>query len=148
MISMFFLRNLSAKVNALKNFKLSFVGLILLLLVMNFASAQFISAEIHIDGLTCSMCSYSVQRSVQKLEFVKKVNVDLNTNVATIEFKEAPNVNIHDLIKSVKEAGFSVNSLTASFKINGSNNENKRYILHEGCTYYILREQRPLNGLI
>jgi copper chaperone CopZ len=125
-----------------------FVSLVLLFLAPNLVSAQFKSAKVQIDGLTCSMCSYSVQRSVQKLEFVKKVQVDLNTNLATIEFKDSKNVNIRDLIKAVKDAGFSVNSLTASFKVNGSNSENKPYILHEGCTYFILQEQRPLNGLI
>jgi copper chaperone CopZ len=113
-----------------------------------FASAQFISAQMQIDGLTCSMCSYSVEKSVQKLGFVKKVQVDLNSNLATIEFKEAKNVNIRDLIKAVKDAGFSVNSLIASFKVNGSNSENKPYILHEGCTYFILQERRALNGLV
>ena len=95
--------------------------LVLLMCLLSFVSwGQFKSVSMEIDGLTCSMCSYSVEHSIKKLSFIDSVSVDLNSNVATVKIKADAKTNIGSLIKSVRDAGFSVRSLTAQFNLDVS----------------------------
>jgi copper chaperone CopZ len=91
--------------------------MILLCCISVASSGQFKSASLAIDGLTCSMCSYSVERSIKKLKFVSTVSVDLNSNIAKVEFKPDSKTDIRNLIKSVRDAGFTVRQLTAQFNL-------------------------------
>lgn len=70
--------------------------------------AQIDSVEIGINGLTCSMCSYSVEYSLQKLPEIQSVKMDLNSNIALVYFKPGEAINFEALAKKVKESGFSV----------------------------------------
>ncbi len=74
--------------------------------------SQFVSASIAIDGLTCSMCSMSVKRSIEKMPFVKSVTVDLNTTTAYVEFQPKAEVALKLLAQQVKKAGFTVRTLS------------------------------------
>ncbi|MEM0996705.1 MAG: heavy metal-associated domain-containing protein [Bacteroidota bacterium] len=98
----------------------SFRALVLavaLLFCAQWSSAQFQSATIVVDGLTCSMCSYGVERSLRKLEFVDDVQMDLNSNTAQVSFRTDREVMITALAKKVTDAGFSVRSLQATASI-------------------------------
>jgi len=105
-------------------------------LIPGILSAQFVTASMEIDGLTCSMCSLGVERSIKKLKFIEKVRVDLNTNTASIEFKPNSNVTIKELIKSVFDAGFSVRTLSADFNFQESAKEN--YFISNNSTFIFL----------
>jgi copper chaperone CopZ len=104
-------------------------------------SAQFKSATVGIDGLTCSMCSFGVQKSIEKLKFIQKVKVDLNSNLAYIEFKDGAMVDMNEVIKSIYDAGFSVRNLTALFSFNESTTPTSPFFQFEHYTYIVL-EQR------
>lgn len=78
---------------------------------------QFSSATIGINGLTCSMCSYSVESAIRPLLFVKSIEMDLNKNVATIFFKEGSKPDFNKLVKKVFEAGFSVRFVVANLNV-------------------------------
>ena len=89
-----------------------FVILPLFLLLAIYANAlSIITAKINIAGLTCSMCSYSVEQSILKLKFVASVEMDLNNNTALVNFNKEE-INLNQLAKKVNESGFSVNKLT------------------------------------
>jgi copper chaperone CopZ len=75
---------------------------------------QIPEATIGIDGLTCSMCSFAVEQSIRKLEFVDSFHMDLNENVATIIFKNDHFADFELLVQAVMNAGFSVRFLHAS----------------------------------
>lgn len=75
---------------------------------------QIPEATIGIDGLTCSMCSFAVEQSIRKLEFVDSFHMDLNENVATIIFKNNHFADFELLVQAVMNAGFSVRFLHAS----------------------------------
>lgn len=106
-------------------------------------SAQFKTASMEIDGLTCSMCSYGVQKSIQKLSFIKSVNVDLNTNIATIEFRADLPVSIKELIKSVSNAGYSVRSLKSNFFFQKPLTDD--YLIYDNSTFIFLNPQNDQN---
>jgi hypothetical protein len=46
--------------------------------------SQISKAEIRAMGLTCSMCSNAINKSLQALPNVTKVTTDLNTNTFTV----------------------------------------------------------------
>ena len=79
------------------------------------AQGQFKSVEMGIDGLTCSMCSRSVEMSLVKLDFIDRVEMDLNSNRSEIFFNEGMYVSIDKVAQAVIDAGFSVAYLNALF---------------------------------
>lgn len=97
---------------------LSIKRLFLFLLVCTFpllAQAQFRSATLGVDGLTCSACSFGTEKSIRKLDFVEDVKMDLNRNIAEITFKKDSKVDMDALVKKVYDAGFSVRFVQAVF---------------------------------
>jgi copper chaperone CopZ len=72
------------------------------------ASAQFSKAEMQASGLTCSMCSNAINKSLRTLSFVENVNTDLNKNQFELTFKATEKVDFDQLRKKVEDAGFSV----------------------------------------
>jgi copper chaperone CopZ len=114
--------------------------IILLLMVPLGAKAQFKSATMQIDGLTCSLCSYGVERAIKKLKFVEQVKVDLNTNIAEVQFKPSDNVSIKSLSKSVFDAGFSVRTLTATVDLSKVSFQ-KDHFLFGNDLFFILNEE-------
>ena len=52
-----------------------------------------------VEGMTCSACSATVHRTVQKIQGVKEVNVNLLTKSMTVELDEnIDNLNIDEKI--------------------------------------------------
>lgn len=91
---------------------------LLILLALGFqAPAQITKVALQASGLTCSMCSKAVQSTLEEVDFVKKVDVDLENQVYGLTFKEGAAVDLDALAKAVEEAGFSVAALkvTADF---------------------------------
>jgi copper chaperone CopZ len=88
--------------------------ILLLCLICNLAGmAQFKSAVVGVDGLTCSACSFATEKSLLKLEVIDSVHMQLEENTATIFFKPGKKVDMTAVAKKVTDAGFSVRSLIA-----------------------------------
>lgn len=58
-----------------------------------------------ITGMTCSACSSAVEKSVNKLEGIEKVNVNLLTNSMSVEYKDNE-LSENDVIKAVEDVGY------------------------------------------
>ena len=96
---------------------MKFIGLPLFLLLFGLDSfCQIEAVQIQVSGLTCPMCSRTVQKSLEKVPFVAKVNADLNAQEYEITFTDKSAINLDALKKAVQDAGFSV----ACFQIVGS----------------------------
>ena len=80
--------------------------------------AQFVSAEIGVDGLTCSACTKSVEMSLRKLDFVQDVQMNLENTNGKVTFKPGALIYIDKIAKAVDNAGFSVSYLHATFSFN------------------------------
>jgi copper chaperone CopZ len=80
--------------------------------VNHYAQSQIVAAQINVLGLTCSMCSYSVEKALLKNDFVDSVHMDLNQNRCQVFFNSNQNINIKELIQAVYNAGFSIGDLT------------------------------------
>ncbi len=85
---------------------------ILLFLVLNqFGYSKIVSAEIGVNGLTCSMCSRSTELAIKKLDFVESVEMDLEKAHGIIKFKSDAVIDFKKIANAVKDAGFSVRFL-------------------------------------
>ncbi len=104
----------------------------LMLFAINKVSAQQISAvEMQVTGLTCSMCSQATEKSLRTLSYVSNVNPDLNKNLFVLTFKKEGAVNLDQLQKKVKDAGFSVGNLVATINFNQAKVDEQGQVGHE-----------------
>lgn len=112
--------------------------------------AQFQKVLVKVDGLTCAACSYATQHAILQLDFVSDVQMDMNTNMATVTFKSGKKVDIAQVAEKVKEAGFSVGALTAAFDISGAEMaESKSSFTYKTDTYHLLGgHDRSLSGIV
>lgn len=58
-----------------------------------------------INGMTCAACVRAVEKSVNKLEGISKVNVNLATEKMTVSYEE-DKINHQDISEIVKNAGY------------------------------------------
>lgn len=72
------------------------------------ATAQIKQVTLQASGLTCSMCSNSIYKALQKIAFVNNVSPNIKESSYTITFKDHIAVDFDVLKKSVEDAGFSV----------------------------------------
>ncbi|RVU54633.1 copper-translocating P-type ATPase [Anaerosphaera multitolerans] len=58
-----------------------------------------------VSGMTCSACQLAVEKSVNKLESVSDVSVNLISNTMSVEFDDSK-ISNNDIIKAVEAAGY------------------------------------------
>ncbi|PWJ39189.1 heavy-metal-associated domain-containing protein [Sediminitomix flava] len=125
--------------------------LIIILLFTRFlASAssppQIVSSEIGINGLTCSLCSQSVEYALKQLPFIDKVEMNLSETTALIYFKGIGRVAPDQIAKAVQDAGFSLRYLNLNVVFD---QQEEPCIEIASYQYYLLStEQQTLNGTI
>ena len=124
-----------------------FYSLLLLLLSLN-GRAQFKSAVIGVDGLTCSACSFATEKSLKKLESIDSVYMQLEDNTATIFFKKGAKVNMTDVAKKVVDAGFSVRSIVATVDVGKLSITPDYCWAYENDTYHFVKidNEKDING--
>jgi copper chaperone CopZ len=113
------------------------------------SNGQIKEAKLQASGLTCSMCSNSIHKALEKLSFVERVDSDVETSIFTIKFKNKIKVDIDAVQKAVKKAGFSVSDfvMTIKFKNYSAKNRGKFDIANDEF-YLVDIENKTLNGLI
>ena len=74
-------------------------------------TAQYTSARIGVNGLTCSACTRSVEMSIRKLPFIENVEMNLENTDGILKFKKGQEVDIFKIAQAVVDAGFSVRFL-------------------------------------
>ena len=128
---------------SIKPIKLFFVAL---LLSTGIARAQFIKADLQINGVNCGLCAKATQNMMKALPFVSDVKPDLMRNLFVITFKQGAAVNFDDLSKIIHDQGFFISSLKATLnfdkiKVDGG------YFSYGTDTYQLINKaDKPLNG--
>lgn len=100
--------------------------------------AQFIKAELQVSGLTCSMCQLATQKSLKTLSFISEIKPDLNKNLFILTFKPGSSVDLDMIRKKVKDAGFSVNKLVATFNADKLSITNNFHFNYAGTIYHFM----------
>lgn len=121
--------------------------IIALLLSTIHTFAQIQSASLTASGLTCSMCSKSIFKALEKLPSVKSVDVDIDQSVFNIQFKEGVKVEPDDIKNAVTGAGFAVASLTMTAVFPDTKIAKDTHLNFEGATYHFLNvEAHNISG--
>lgn len=101
--------------------------LILVFYVMIFsalaANAQIKEAEMKIYGLTCSLCTRSVEKALEKISYISSIDTDLEHTTTTLVFKEAINIYPEEIADAVEKAGFSVGFIRITYNFTTSFSE-------------------------
>ena len=125
-----------------------FAAIILMLLTLD-TFANFTEAKVKVTGITCSMCSNSVNKALTSLKFAEKVDVDLEKAIFTITFKAGETVIIDDIKSKIEGAGFSVGELIASFKFSNLEVTNDFHYAYENNTYHFVNiKNQKLNDIV
>ncbi len=99
----------------------SFIAIIItaaLALAGSGARAQIQSVSLKASGLTCSMCSKAIYKSLGEVPSVSKVDVDIENSTYQVSFKQGSAISLDALKNAVKNAGFSVASMQVKAKFN------------------------------
>lgn len=103
------------------NYKITSVKRYLLIFaLLTLCSSQNLLAgiswvDIGVNGLTCSMCTRSVEMSIRRLDFVDTVVMSLEKAEGRIYFESNLPVNFDQLAKAIVNAGFSVRFIKVQF---------------------------------
>lgn len=123
------------------------IAFILALMASTNAGAQLISADIGVNGMTCSMCARGTEETLKRLDFIDSIDVDLNTLVAHITFKKNMDVPVEALLKAVEDAGFSVRNITAVFDFKNQKIGKDEHVDYGNDVFHFLGvEDQTLNG--
>ncbi len=110
-------------------------------------NGQLTKATLQASGLTCSLCAKSINKAVQSLDFVEKVEVDIKTSSFIILFKKEAVPDVDLIRKKVEGAGFSVAKLQLTGNFNNVPVKNDAHIKLDGKTFHFLNVQdQVLNG--
>lgn len=75
-------------------------------------------AELKIAGMVCAACSSAIEKALGNLEGVYRAQVNLATEYASVEY-DPEKVNLADLEKAVKDAGYEVIDEHVVLKVGG-----------------------------
>jgi copper chaperone CopZ len=106
-----------------------------------YSNAQFKSAKVGIDGLTCSMCSNGVERLLLQLDFVESVQMDLNANEAIVYFRNNRKTDFKKVSKKIFDSGFSVRDIVTTLNFDTISLQGNAFYI-DGEKFYILGENK------
>jgi copper chaperone CopZ len=124
--------------------KILFVAAMLVSLAVN---AQVTKVSMQASGLTCSMCSNAINKSVKSLNFVDNVSANIKTSTFDITFKSDAKIDFEELKKRVEDAGFFVSKFVATFRFNNVQlKENEPINIGDKTLRFINVKDQALNG--
>jgi len=112
-------------------------------------NAQIQSVKIVAAGLTCSMCSKAIYKSLTNISNVKNVESDIENSAYIVTFKDTTMVNPDALKSAVTDAGFSVASMKINAIFHNKKISNDSHLLYEGLNLHFINvKEQILNGNI
>lgn len=85
---------------------------ILMVLIFSLSSVAYAQdISVKVSGMVCAMCAQGIQKKFKKLPEVKKIKVDLDSKVVTIQTKQEKDVTDEVIKKLITEAGYNVTSI-------------------------------------
>jgi copper chaperone CopZ len=110
--------------------KNSILFFLLLFLSMN-GQSQLVKIELQATGLTCSMCSLSIQKQLKTIHEVDSIYTNIETSTYFILLKKNNNLNPNIFKEKLEKAGFFVGNFIATANIDVM--DKNLYILIDDC---------------
>lgn len=78
--------------------------------------AEIEDITLRVDGLACPFCAYGLEKKITRLEGVSSYDVDMREGKVFLGLKPGTQIEINSLYKAVKEAGFTLKSISLRVK--------------------------------
>jgi copper chaperone CopZ len=112
------------------------------------ANAQITKVTLQASGLTCSMCSNSINKALKTLDFVDKINTNIKSSTFEITFKPGKKIDFDLLKKKVEDAGFSVANFEANIQFNNvAVKSNQSVVVGDKTFQFVNIKDQLLNGV-
>jgi copper chaperone CopZ len=109
--------------------------------------AQISKATLTASGLTCSMCSRAIYKSLEKVSFIDQVKANIKESSYDITFKQGDDIDLDALRKAVEGAGFSVAKLQITATFNNAEIQNDVMLKVNGKNLHFLNvSEQTLSG--
>ncbi|MEE8508643.1 MAG: heavy metal-associated domain-containing protein [Myxococcota bacterium] len=73
--------------------------------------AEFIDAELRVDGMACPFCAFGIEKKLRAVEGVRDLEVRLDEGIIELGFEADSPATVERLEKAVKAAGFGLGRL-------------------------------------
>ena len=114
------------------------------ILISNLTYAQDFHVNLKATGLTCAMCSYSTQRSLERLDFVESIVPDLEQTSFLIDFKKDKFIDFDLIQEKVEDAGFFVGEIEVIFS-DEITTENDKHSVFNGNLFHFFSDNDLVN---
>jgi copper chaperone CopZ len=109
--------------------------------------AQVNKVQLQASGLTCSMCSNAINKSLKSIDYIDKVMANIKTSTFEISFKPGAKVNFDQLKKKVEDAGFSVANMKATMNFDNVKLEKDQHLNYSGLIlHFVNANGQTFNG--
>lgn len=81
------------------------LGLVLMS-VSAFAAQQ--AYKLHVDGLACPFCAYGIEKKLNAIKGIQKIEVDIATGTVGVTMTEGASLDEATAQRAVKDAGFTL----------------------------------------
>jgi copper chaperone CopZ len=111
--------------------------------------AQVTKVYFQASGLTCSMCSNSINKSLRTLDFIDKIDADVKNYTFELSFKPNSNVDFDRIRKKVEDAGFSVSGFYATIYFDNIQLTNDQPVkVGSNALVFVKQKEQTLKGEI
>lgn len=90
----------------------SVISIFLVVACSTLVQAQSDEFILRVDGLACPFCAYGLEKKVMKIEGVRSYDVGMKKGEVYIGLNDDADIDIAMLKKAVKEAGFTLRSIS------------------------------------
>lgn len=109
--------------------------------------AQVTKVSLQASGLTCSMCSNAINKSLKTLDFTDKVEANIKNSSFDIFFKPGAAVDFDMIKKKVEDAGFFVASFQATLRFDHVSVANDTHVESNGKLFHFMdTKDQVMNG--
>jgi len=120
--------------------KKQFIFILFFLFSSVFSFSQSFSSLITVNGLTCAMCSFSTQKSLEKLDFIKEITPDLESTSFKLVFDDSKFIDFDMIKEKVEDAGFFVGNIKVNFDKNLSPDNNEHTVYNNNLFHFIMND--------
>jgi cation transport ATPase len=123
-------------------------GIFILFVVFSFTTkAQFKNIQMQAAGLTCAMCSNSIQKALKPLPFIESIIANVKTSTFSIKIKEGMQPDFDMIVTKVENAGYSVANLKVDVNLSNLKISNDVHTQILGYNIHFLNvKPQTING--
>ena len=68
--------------------------------------------KMRVDGLACPYCAYGIEKKLNQIDGVEKIDVDLNKGLVVVDVADGIKLSEEQMTQLFKDAGFTYRSMT------------------------------------